>query len=270
MASLDQPLSKKERRLLELKYGSSAKSAPKAKPAPQPARASEHTISQARSFFSEGRGDEDMRVQKKCNCYLVDESWRGLAEEIARGTTSEGMIFLESDGTTKRTAVFEQHFQSTGAIKWMCTDATAILYSDVAKDPAHYALPTDIIGIVENRPTKAEEVAKLPATSTLRVSEGFDSANLVLDALGDVIKKPHGKPMVAVLPTDSGGSTENQQTYAVRLHEENHKESDVIFFPDFCRVHMSSISGRKGFDKFCNINMRDPRVVEKQIYLAVH
>jgi hypothetical protein len=179
------------------------------------------------------------------------------------------LIFVESDGTTKRTAVHEEHFQTTGALKWMCTHASAELHHNLNDDPMYLQLPTDTVGFSENRPKKEVDAQKLPRNSTLRYTEGFDHACLVMDRLAGVAEKPHGKPMVAVLPTDSGGSTDSQQVYQVRLHEEHHQESDLIFWPDFCRVHVTANSGGKGFSKFCTIMNRDPKDIEKKLYLAV-
>eukprot|EP00392_Amoebophrya_sp_AT5.2_P018225 g18730.t1 len=269
MDRLDAPLSKLELRRLE-RLGKKPPSGPGAqqKAASAPKRACEATMNSARGFFEEGRGSQDMRTLKKVNAYLVDACWDELRAEIARPDCSEGIAFLESDGTTKRTAVHEEHFQSTGALKWMCMDASAELFHTIGEDPSFLPLPTDIVGFVEARPKTEGEAKRLPLGSTLRHSEGFDHACLVLDQLAGIAEKPHGKPVVGVLPTDSGGSTENQQTYTVRVHEEVHKESDMIFWPDYCRVHVTAISGQKGFGKFCRILSLDPKEVEKKLYLA--
>eukprot|EP00392_Amoebophrya_sp_AT5.2_P017899 g18321.t1 len=222
----------------------------------------------ARSFFLDGRGTEDGRIIKKVSAYLVDECWEQLRSEIARPGCTEGLTFVESDGTTKRTAVHEEHFQTAGALKWMCTHASAELHHNLNDDPMYLQLPTDTVGFSENRPKKEVDAQKLPRNSALRYTEGFDHACLVMDRLAGVAEKPHGKPMVGVLPTDSGGSTDSQQVYQVRLHEEHHQESDLIFWPDFCRVHVTANSGGKGFSKFCQIMNRDAKDIEKKLYLA--
>ncbi|CAD7969649.1 unnamed protein product, partial [Amoebophrya sp. A25] len=130
---------------------------------------------------------------------------------------------------------------------------------------AHVWLPTFLVG-VGARPKTAAGRAKEPVTSSLRCSEAFDSADLVTKHLQELLRKKWKKPVICLYPTDSGGSTQNQQVHMLQLADA--EDGNVIMWPDFCHVHMLAISNKQGLEKFCRVIGRDPRVVEKHTYLV--
>eukprot|EP00392_Amoebophrya_sp_AT5.2_P012287 g12385.t1 len=222
-----------------------------------------------REYFSTARTEADQRVLKKLDAYVHDDAWAEAIRLIKSPTTCEAAVFLQSDGTTKKTLVCEDGFTAQGTlkihlIKWFVTHAQLEAVSDLEEDPISVWLPTDFIGTAP-RPKAAADVDKLPPHSTLRVSEGFDHASVVVDLLEPVLTTKFKKPVTAVLPTDSGGSTENQHIYTVLLGDD--LPGDAFIWPDPCKVHLGAISGKKGFEKWCRIMGRDPRAVEKQLWL---